>query len=102
MKPIKESIVVGLIGDGIGASRTPAMHEAEGAAQGINYRYSLIDTEQMPSVDLGAELARVRAAGFTGVNITHPHKQRVLAHVDVLSDEVSRVGASNNSCFKMA
>ncbi|MEQ8334327.1 shikimate dehydrogenase [Nisaea sp.] len=94
------AVLVGLIGNGIGSSRTPAMHEAEGAAQGINYRYDLIDTERESAADLGVELARVRAAGFTGVNITHPHKQRVLEHVDVLSEEVSRVGASNTLVFQ--
>ncbi|WP_028465006.1 hypothetical protein [Nisaea denitrificans] len=63
-------VLVGLIGDGIGFSRTPVMHEAESAAQGINCRYVLIDTEQASPVDLGMELARVRAAGFTGGAIT--------------------------------
>lgn len=32
-----------LIGSGIAASRTPAMHMAEGRAQGLDYRYDLID-----------------------------------------------------------
>ena len=34
----------GLIGHGIAGSLTPAMHEAEGAAQGLNYRYVRMDT----------------------------------------------------------
>ena len=100
MQRNEREILVGLIGDGIGSSRTPAMHEAEGAAHSINYHYVLIDTEQASPADLGAELARVRAAGFTGVNITHPHKQRILAHVDVRSEEVSLVGASNTLVFR--
>ncbi len=37
------SLKAGLIGAGIQASLTPAMHMAEGAAQGIRYDYELID-----------------------------------------------------------
>src|SRR5690349_17732796 len=39
------SVLVGLIGSGIQASRTPAMHEREGAEQGLRYIYKLIDLD---------------------------------------------------------
>ena len=39
------SILVGLVGAGIGASLTPRMHEEEGAAQGLRYVYRLIDLD---------------------------------------------------------
>jgi len=91
--------IVGLIGEGIGASRTPAMHEAEGAAQGLDYRYRLIDTAEMAGANLGALLADAEAKGFTGVNVTHPFKQQVLAHVAERAAEVERVGASNTLLF---
>ena len=41
------SILAGLIGPGIQASRTPAMHEHEGDAQGIRTLYRLIDLDQL-------------------------------------------------------
>ena len=34
-----QGILAGLIGAGIQASRTPAMHEHEGDAQGLRYLY---------------------------------------------------------------
>lgn len=41
------SVLAGLIGAGIQASRTPALHEREGDAQGIRYLYRLIDLDPL-------------------------------------------------------
>ena len=37
------SVLAGLIGSGIQASRTPSLHEREGAEQGLRYIYKIID-----------------------------------------------------------
>ena len=37
---------VGLIGAGIDASLSPALHEREAAAQGLRYAYRLIDIDE--------------------------------------------------------
>lgn len=92
-------LVVGLIGEGIGASRTPAMHETEGAAQGIDYSYRFIDTAGLKGVDIGGLLSELETEGLRGVNVTHPFKQQVLAHVTEKAPEVMRVGASNTVLF---
>lgn len=92
-------VSAGLIGEGIGASRTPAMHEAEGAALGFEYSYRLIDTAGIEKPDLEALLAGAEAAGFAGVNVTYPFKQQVLAHVAERAPEVEKVGASNTILF---
>jgi shikimate dehydrogenase len=42
--------LVGLIGAGIQASRTPAMHEQEGAEQGLRCIYKLVDCRPLVSV----------------------------------------------------
>ena len=44
---MKASFLVGLIGAGIQGSRSPRMHEEEGAAHGLRYRYRLIDLDQL-------------------------------------------------------
>ena len=41
MTPLR-SVLVGLIGAGIQASRSPAMHEREGAAQSLAYGCQLL------------------------------------------------------------
>lgn len=86
---------VGLLGHGIGPSLTPAMHESEGARLGLDYHYETVDLLDRPDADLGTELDRVAAAGFAAVNVTHPFKRAVLAHVDDMSDAVTRIGATN-------
>ena len=45
VRPGSEGTLVGLIGTGIQPSRMPALHEREGAAQGLAYIYRLVDLE---------------------------------------------------------
>jgi len=94
-----DKIRVALVGQGIGASLSPAMHEGEGRAQGLDLAYGLIETglEERP---LGEILARARDDGLTGLNITHPHKIEVLAHLDDLSETAERLGAVNTVVFR--
>lgn len=92
---------VGLIGAGIQASRSPALHRAEGAAHGLDLSYELLDLDREPrgAAALPDLLAAAEADGFAGLNITHPCKQRVLAHLDDLSDEARALGAVNTVVF---
>jgi shikimate dehydrogenase len=89
--------LVGLIGAGIQASRTPAMHEQEGAEQGLRYIYKLVDLQ---ALDLGADalpdlLTAAERMGFAGLNVTHPCKQAVIPLLDELSEDGRALGAVN-------
>ena len=91
------SYLVGLIGAGIQASRTPSMHEREAAEQGLHCEYRLIDLENL---QVGAEalpdlLKDAERKGFAGLNITYPCKQSVLALLHELSDDARAIGAVN-------
>ncbi len=94
---ISGSILLGLIGEGIGPSRTPALHEAEGLAQGHATVYRRIDTLNPPARDMGIEeiLKAAVATGFNGLNVTHPHKQEVMAHLDEIDERAKSIGAVN-------
>lgn len=91
------SLKAGLIGTGIQASLTPAMHMAEGAAQGIRYDYELIDLNLLGASekDLPRLLADAERRGFAGLNITHPCKQAVIPYLDELAPEARQLGAVN-------
>jgi len=91
------SALVGLIGQGIGASRTPAMHEAEAARIGVNLVYKLLDTDQMGDSPPALEdlLHHVKLFGFSGLNVTYPYKQAIMPLLDDLSDVSVAVGAVN-------
>jgi shikimate dehydrogenase len=92
---------VGLIGAGIGASLSPALHEREAAHQGLSYAYRLIDIEErgLAPADVGALVAEARRAGFSGLNITHPCKQAVVPALDALSDDAAALQAVNTVVF---
>ena len=96
------SVLVGLIGAEIQGSRSPVMHEREGARRGMAYVYRLIDlaamgagTELLPELLIGAQ-----RLGFDGLNITHPCKQAVMSLLDELSDDAAAIGAVNTVLFR--
>jgi shikimate dehydrogenase len=91
-----------LIGRGIAASLTPAMHEAEGARQGLSYAYGRYDLAAPAYADWSLETAvdAAQAAGCLGVNVTYPFKQAVLSLLDDLTPEARDIGAVNTVVFK--
>ncbi|AAV95679.1 shikimate dehydrogenase [Ruegeria pomeroyi] len=92
---------LGLIGTGIALSRTPAMHMAEGRAQGIATRYDLIDPDRMETPPpLTSLLDRAETEGYAGLNITYPYKQEVLSHLHHLSPAAAAIGAANTVVFR--
>lgn len=93
--------LVGLIGSGIGPSLTPALHEREAAELGMHCEYRRLDLDvlRVPARDVGRLLDRVRSQGWAGVNVTHPCKQLVLAHLDELDPDARELGAVNTVVF---
>lgn len=99
---IHTGVLAGLIGAGIQASRTPALHEHEGDAQNLRYLYRLIDLDQL-GLDSSALPDLLKAAermNFTGLNITFPCKQSILPLLDELSPEARGIGAVNTVVLK--
>jgi shikimate dehydrogenase len=96
------SILVGLIGSGIGGSLSPAMHEREGRELGFNYVYRRIDLEALglAPAALPELLLAAQRMGFDGLNITYPCKQAVIPLLDELSDDARALGAVNTVLFR--
>jgi shikimate dehydrogenase len=96
------SVLIGLIGRGIGASRSPIMHQREGARLGMRYAYRLIDFDQLGLADGALEeiIASAEDLGFSGLNVTHPFKQSVVPLLTDLSPEASAIGAVNTIVFR--
>ena len=95
-------LLVGLLGRGIQLSRTPAMHEAEGRAQGLAYVYTLVDTETMGETApaLADIIAFAGHFGFTGFNVTFPYKQEIIPFLDELSEAAEVLGSVNTVVFR--
>lgn len=96
------TMLLGLIGQGIAASLTPAMQMAEGEALGLRLLYQRID---LAALGLGVEalpelLTAAERMGFAGLNITFPCKQAVLPLLHDLSAEARALGAVNTVVLK--
>jgi shikimate dehydrogenase len=91
-----------LIGRGIGESRTPRMHRAEGARLGLDYGYELVDFDRLglPDAAVGAAVAEARRLGLAGLNVTHPFKQAVIPLLDAVAPDAAAIGAVNTIVFE--
>jgi shikimate dehydrogenase len=84
--------LVGIFGDPVAHSRSPAMHNAAFQRLGLDYRYLPF---VVPRALLPHAVAAIRALGLVGVNITVPHKERVIPYLDQLTAEARLIGAVN-------
>ncbi len=106
MTTTPDKLLCGLIGAGIQRSLTPAMQEAEAAAQGLRLHYQLIDLDKAgQGTDFAVKalptlISAAKTMGFAGLNITYPCKQAVIALLDGLSDEARAMGAVNTVVFE--
>ncbi|MCC6458476.1 MAG: shikimate dehydrogenase [Caldilineaceae bacterium] len=90
-----KTAIVGLIGWPTGHSVSPNMHNAAFAALGLDWRYVPLPVATEPNARIGEAVAGVRALGLRGVNVTVPHKQAVMPHLDELSAAALVIGAVN-------
>jgi shikimate dehydrogenase len=93
--------LVGLVGTGVGPSLTPALHMAEGRAQGLDYVYRTIDLNAVGVAPerIGDLLTWARTFGFNALNITHPCKRLVIEHLDDIDQLAAELGAVNTVVF---
>lgn len=89
--------LAGVIGSPVAHSRSPRLHKHWLKRYGIRGHYIPMD---IASDDLEEVLSALPKAGFVGVNVTVPHKERVLALADVVSDKAAVIGAANTLVFR--
>ncbi len=94
------TLLTGLVGAQIGASRQPVIHMSEARAHGLVGIYRLIDVDRAGGVDALPDIvAFCQALGFAGVNVTYPCKQAVIPCLDELSEHARALGAVNTVVF---
>ncbi len=82
----------GLLGEKLGHSFSPQIHNLIFKELGIDAQYDLIELskEEIPEI-----MKKIRAGEIKGVNVTIPYKQEVMQYLDELSDEARSIGAVN-------
>lgn len=91
-------IRLGLIGDNIAKSQSPRLHRLAGAQNGRRVTYDQLVPAELGK-DFDALFADVAAAGYRGVNVTYPYKERAAAKVIVEDPLVRAIGAVNTVVF---
>ena len=84
--------VIGIIGDPVRHSVSPAIHNAAFAAAGLDWVFLAFLVEAGSARDA---LRGVRALGLDGLSVTMPHKTAVARLVDRCSATAARLGAVN-------
>jgi quinate/shikimate dehydrogenase (NAD+) len=98
---VGSAIRLGLIGDNIAASKAPLLHNLAGGFCGLTVTYDLLQP-----IDLGRTFEDVfrqcQGAGYRGLNITYPYKERVVEYLQVDDPAFAAIGACNTVVFEGA
>jgi shikimate dehydrogenase len=89
---LAETEVVGLFGYPVEHSLSPIMHNTAFSELGINYFY--LPFEVKPE-ELSSAITAIKALNLRGVNLTIPHKESAISHLDMISKEAELIGAVN-------
>ncbi|MCR8724475.1 shikimate dehydrogenase [Frigidibacter sp. ROC022] len=89
--------LAGVIGAPVGHSRSPALHGHWLRTLGIRGYYVPLEIAQ---ADLEQTIRALPKMGFVGVNVTIPHKEKVLAIADLVTDRAALIGAANTLIFR--
>lgn len=89
--------LAGVIGSPIAHSKSPQLHQYWLRTYGLRGYYVPMDVR---SDDLAEVLRTLTKAGFVGVNITVPHKEKALELADLITDRATLIGAANTLIFR--
>ena len=85
--------LLGILGNPLGHSFSPAMHNNALAVLGLDYEYLPFEVD---AAGLPGKIAELKAnPDFVGANVTLPHKQTVIPLLSELSDLSEKLGAVN-------
>ena len=89
---VSQGLKLGVIGDPVAHSISPAMQQPALNAIGLDATY---ERWQTSAAELSERIASLRQPGILGANVTVPHKQAVMPLLDEISPLARQVGAVN-------
>ena len=84
--------ICAVIGDPVGHSLSPQIHNAAFAALGLDFVYVAFPVARGQA---GEAARAARALGLRGLSVTIPHKVDIIAHLDELDAAAQRTGSVN-------
>jgi shikimate dehydrogenase len=92
MKISGKTKLIGIFGDPVAHTLSPAMQNAAFESLGMDFVYMPF---HVGPAELKAAVGAIRALGMPGVNITIPHKEKVIELLDGLDEDARAIGAVN-------
>ena len=89
--------IAGVIGDPINHTRSPLIHDYWIKKNNINCFYVPLCVK---SSDLEKKLKFIRELGFCGLNVTIPHKEKIMYLADEIMESAKVIGAANTIYFE--
>ena len=89
--------LAGVIGTPIAQSKSPQLHRHWLKTYGITGHYIPMD---VAPEDLESVMRTLPKMGFVGINVTAPHKEKVLEFADLVTDRAILIGAANTLIFR--
>jgi len=96
MSDLKRIPLAGVIGSPIAHSKSPRIFRHWLTKLGVAGHYIPMD---VASADLEDALRHLPKLGFSGINVTIPHKEHVLGLADQVSDRAAVIGSANTLTF---
>jgi len=90
-----KTTIVGVIGWPVSHSISPSMHNAAFRAMGLDWCYIPLPVSTARAETIGEAVRGLPALGLRGANVTVPHKQAVMPHLDWLTPAAEAIGAVN-------
>ena len=84
--------VLAIIGDPVGHSLSPVLHNAAIRTHGLDLVYVAL---RVPKDSLGTAIAAMREFGIRGLSVTMPHKERIIDYLDAITERARTLRSVN-------
>ena len=89
--------IFGLIGEKLGHSLSPEIHQSLFEKLDMNAKYNLFSISKE---NINKAVSSLKTLGISGANTTIPYKETLMEQVDFISDEARKIGAINTILIK--
>lgn len=95
MKITGSTKIAGIFGDPIGHTLSPLMQNAAFESAGLDIVFVPFHVRSDERGALKKAVEAIRALNMVGVNVTIPHKEKVIRHLDWVDEDAALMGAVN-------